>query len=311
MGLQPIIDSLRCSMKVLFTSVSSMNLEPVVNVLWRTQPDFFLCRYDHGKEAQYHYDGEVDHNILSKVDEVKPDVIIYSGPAAGKCKPQDSTFAEIKKSARTIALVCDGGCPDWHPILREYAANGLFDRMVNIDGNPNWPSRACDFTFVGLIDPVYYGLEREKTIRFGFAGGDGAKSRRDAISILKEKCGLVIGERSEAWGTYENYAQFMLRTKSVVNFPETGSQKTFHVKYRIIESGLAKCCVFERKNPITELYFEPGKDYVEYETIDDLVEKVNSISDEEMISKAQSLHDKVVSQYGADKAWKKVFESLV
>lgn len=314
MQLQPIIDSLKHSMKILFTSVSSMNLEPIQSTLDRAKLnfgfDFHLYRFDEGKEAQFHYDGECDHNILRKVEELKPDVIIYSGPAGGKCRPQNDTLISIKRYAKTIGLICDGGCPEWHPILSEYATQNVFDSMVNIDGNPNWPSRPCDHTFVGLIDPAYYGKQLPKTVNFGFCGGDGALSRRQAIEVLKKECGLEVGPRSEDWGTYQNYADFMLKTKCVVNFPETGSQKAFHVKYRVIESALARCCLFERKNPITPLYFEPGKDYVEYESIADLVEKVKSITPDEIAEKAKNLFNKVVIHHSAEVNWAKVFKSL-
>ena len=94
-GLESIMNSL-----ALWLNVSSMNQEPVASgleaIFGKTKIDFQAYRYDEGKEAQFHYDGEVDHNILRKVRETKPDMVIYSGPAAGKCKPALSTLLALR-----------------------------------------------------------------------------------------------------------------------------------------------------------------------------------------------------------------------
>lgn len=315
MQLEPIIKSLDYSMtKLLFTSVSSMNLEPIVCGLEKAikpKIDFELYKFDDGKEAQYHYSGEVDHNILRKVQQYKPDVVIYSGPAEGNCLPMNSTFEEIRKNAKTVCLVCDGGCPNWHPLLDVYKRENIFDLVINIDGNHDWPKRSNDLTFWGLIDPSYYAKASKKDIDLGFAGGNGSKHRRDALEKLK-RYGLVVPARSEQWGTYQEYADFMLRCRMVVNFPETGSGKAMHLKYRIIESGLAKCCVFEKSNPVTKRYFTPGEDYVEYEDLDDLEEKIKKAltNPDDVENKAIALKVKVERKYLPVRAWQEVFNSL-
>lgn len=298
--------------KLLFTSVSSMNLEPIVCGLEKAikpKIDFQLYRYDEGKEAQYHYDGEVDHNILKRFDSYKPDVVIYSGPAAGKCLPMNDTFAEMRKTAKVIALVCDGGCPNWHPLLQTYKDENLFDLIVNIDGNHDWPRRAHDLTFWGLIDPSYYNKTVEKTVPLGFAGGTGSKHRRDVLERLN-RFRIELPNRNESWGTYQDYADFMLRTRAVINFPQTGSGKTTHLKYRIIESGFARCCVFEQSNPITKRYFDAGRDYVEYESVEHLQMLLEKTTEEEMRVCAKNLFDKVHKNYLPIRAWQTVFDSL-
>lgn len=306
----------------LWLNVSSMNQEPVASGLAAffkdKKIDFIAYRYDEGKEAQHHYDGEVDHNIIRKVREVNPDIVIYSGPAAGKCLPNIETLEALRtkdswkySSRKSVGYVLDGGCPDWHPLLEQYKARNVFDVMVNTDGNPHWPKREHDVTVWQTIDERFYEARPIKDIRLGFAGGNGSPHRREALAMLTERCGLQTAERSEAWGSYKQFADFMLRCQMTVNFPETGSGKAFHVKNRVIEAGWAGCCLLEKKNPITALYFEPNVDYIEYETLDGLENIIKNISDSEIAFRAMNLSLKCRELYTPAKAWEQVFSKIL
>lgn len=317
MQLQPIIESLEYAMKVLFTSVSSMNLEPIVSGLEaqikpaNTFTGLSLCRFDKGKEEQHHYEGEVDHVILEAFDKHKPDIVVYSGPAEGRCRPLIGTFHKIRESAKLINLVCDGGCPNWHPLLELYRKEDCFDRTVNIDGNPDWPQKPGDITSVGPIDPRYFEKSQPRMIEFGFAGGLGSLERRQIVDRLKQSCRLEVPERSEAWGTYQNYANFMLGCKSVFNMSKTGSSKAYHCKYRVIESGLAGCVLFEEKNPITAKYFEPGKEYIEYESIDDLEQMIRGEWYKGKYAMfGEALRQRVLRDYSPESFWTRVFNAV-
>lgn len=299
----------------LWLNVSSMNQEPVANGLGRylgKRMEFIPYRYDEGKEAQFHYPGEVDHNILRKVRETNPDFIVYSGPAGGKCLAATETLASLKEKAKTIGYFLDGGCPEWHPLLEEYKAKNVFDLMVNTDGNPNWPKRPNDVTIWQAMDESYYTERPAKDIRLGFAGGNGAPHRREALAMLKERCGLQVAPRSETWGSYKShFADFMLRCQMTVNFPETGSEKAFHLKNRVIEAGFAGCCLLEKKNPVTPLYLEPNVDYIEWETLQGLENIIKNISDSEVAFRAHNLALKCRERYTAEKAWQKVFANIL
>jgi hypothetical protein len=308
-GLESIMGSL-----VLYLNVSSMNQEGTVTGLdrfFKGKLDFFAYRYDEGKEAQFHYDGEVDHNIRRKVRELTPDIIIYSGPAAGKCKPTIDTLLFLKERAKTIGYVLDGGCPDWHPVLDEYKSQNVFDLTVNTDGNPNWPKRDIDLTIWQPVDEAFYKTPVPKDIEFGFAGGTGAKHRRESIAWLEDHLSLQVAPRYEQWGTYNKFSEFMLRCKKTVNFPETGSEKSFHLKNRILEAGFAHCALFEKKNPVTPLYFDPENEYFEYNVTQDISGIWLDTPEEEFERRARNLHARVHRDYTSTKMWSKVFERFL
>ena len=299
-------------MNILFTSVSSMNLEPIVTGLEKEMGSIHLCKFDKGKEEQHHHEGEVDHEILVAFDTHKPDVVIYSGPAEGKCRPFLSTFHTMRKTAKVVNLICDGGCPNWHPLIELYNKEDCFDLNVNIDGNDNWPSREKDITSVGPIDQRYYKKTNiEKVVDFGFAGGLGSLERREATDRLKQSCGLLMAHRNERWGTYNLYADFMLSCKAVFNMGKTGSGKAHHVKYRIIESALACACVFEEVNPITQKYFTPNVDYVEYKDLPHLEQRFAEVMECRSWSNyGENLQNKEQQNYSTEKFWKRVFKAL-
>ena len=87
----------------------------------------------------------------------------------------------------------------------------------------------------------------------------------------------------------------------------TGSGKAHHVKYRVLEAAMAGCLLFEEENPITPLYFEPGIDYVEYDSIDGLV---NQVKNNTWPDRAHKLRLKAIHKYSAKRFWTKVFAAL-
>lgn len=270
-----------------------------------------VFHYDQGKEAQLHYEGEVDHQIFKIINTYKPDVVVYAGPAEGKCRPQTDTLLWIKDRAKTIAFICDGGCQGWHSIIKEYAEKNVFDLMVNGDSNTNWPHRPQDLTCHGLVDPSYYSKPAKKDIKFGAIMGLGSKRRQDETKWLTENAGLVLGERSEKWGDYQKYADFMLRTKVTINFPEGGGDGSFYqLKYRVMEAGFAHCALFERRNPITSSLLSPVDDYFEYEMVEEIPGMFTLYDEEELERRAANLHKKVTERFRPEPVWQEMLKRI-
>lgn len=317
MQIQPLVTSLEYALpKILFTSVSSMNLAPIVSGLeaaTKGKHEVVLFKFDKGKEEQFHHDSEVDLEIIKAVHEHKPDLIIYSGPAEGKCRPHTETFHIIKAHAKLMNLVCDGACPGWHPILEEYKRENAFDLICNIDGNANWPQRDSDLTLWGPIDPSYYSAADiiNKPIRFGFAGGAGNGERKEYVDYLKVKAGLVVPTRNESWGSYQEYANFLMSCQMVFNLPATGSGKAKHMKYRVIESGLAKCCLFEeRGSEVTKKFFTPGFHFTSFGSKEELAELVNGMDKDFIQAFALAHHQAVREKCSPVKFWGQVLDAL-
>lgn len=288
-----------------------------IRTLWLTNSAMIMEPYcasfpqkDQLTVFRYDKDEYVDKNINFAVDYYKPDVTIYTGHAEGPSKPNIQTLKDLRKKSKTAFEASDASCPGFRRTIEQYQENDTFDLVFNVDGNDNWPKREKDFTTVALVAPQYYEKTLPKDIRLGFAGGDGSLFRRQLIVPLEVHCGLKTHRRNEAWGSYQDCADFFMRCKMTVNFPQTASGLTYHLKARVLEAGLGKCCLFEARNPITPKWFQPGSEYIEYDDIHDLMEKINGISDEEIEMKATRLHLAVKEKYMPINTWRRVFNAL-
>lgn len=253
--------------------------------------------------------GASDEIILDTIKVIKPDVVLYIGAAGGRV-PSIETFWEIRTQAKLVHLCFDAGCPDWHPKLEEYKKAQAFDLTVNIDGNSHWPKNPWDLTLLCPIDATYYKASPVKDIHFGFQGGHASPSRIGIIEALTKQAGLQIGVRNETMGTYQSFADFMLRCQVTLNLGRTGSGQAFHVKSRVLEAGYARCFLFEQAgSPIAD-WFVPNVDYVSFETADDLTEKLKALTRSEILRVSNNLHMKVTMNYSANWFWSKVIGAL-
>ncbi len=291
-------------MKIIFIAEKmAMPNESVVSVLQHMPGiEVDLFHYDFGKEAQAHYDGEVDHNIRRYLYNRTADWIIYEGPAEGKCRPQIETFQWLKTKGKTICLVNDGGCKGWWPALQEYKDTDAFDLVVNQDGCPEWPKRPQDITCHPLLDTSYFKPKENRKNFFGGIHSFSSPHRDKATKFIIEQCGFVMGHRSDKWGDYQAYADFLCDTTITINFPQSGGG-TPMLKFRPIEAGFAKCVLLEKKNPITSLYLRPGVDYIEYEEIEDIPKILKEITPEQIESISSSLHERVNTRLCPEAVW--------
>jgi hypothetical protein len=288
-------------MKVLWITNESMALEPVVNSL----------------TSVTHWNLEITHHFYSKlvpsysyVEALNPDVVFYIGAAEGPLKMPADMFATIREHiCPVVHLCCDGACPDWWPSIQQYRKANAFTFQVNMDGSSYWPSSGNDLTTLMPLDPRPYDKTVEKDILLGFVGGTGSKERSDAIRELGSL--VTVGPRCERYGTYQDYADFMLRCKFVVNFARSGSGKTWHVKNRVREAGLAKCILLEQTNPITRQWFV---DYFEWRSVEDIrtmIKESESKDAEKCLDVSRmSLHRQVTETRNPELFWLRIFSKL-
>lgn len=301
--------------KVLWLTTASMNIEPVMNSLASVE-DFDL-EIDHFMFEGLNGKGGLDEAILFEVQKSKPDVIFYIGAVAGPDVPLPATFNAVQKQAPLVHMVFDGGCPDWWSLLKHYREKKCFSLTVNIDGSHDWPKSDGDITILCPIDPRPYNREVEKDIRLGFYGSSNCDERREVLEALSG-LGLVTRERNETFGSYEPYADFMLRTKIVVNMAGTGSGKATHVKARVIESAYAGACLLEPKHSPTSRWFKPSPhrlgcpdyDYIEYSSSHHLVEILNNLEEETAKAVGLNLKGRVLAEHSPLQVYSKIFYKL-
>lgn len=296
-------------MKILLLTTGSINTEPVQGSLesymeegWELE----LCNYSNNPN-------EV---IVTKALQSLPELIIYFSVAAGPSLPSIETFKVIKDIAPLVHICFDASCPDWHPLLKNYIENECFDLTVNIDGNFTWPQGDKDFTALCPIDPrpykkmdSNYGRYTSRTVHCGFAGGTGSKDRQEMISYLQQNGAIKVMQRDERYGTYQNYADFSMQCKNILNMSACGSGKARQVKARVLEAGMSHALLLEERGSATKNWFKAGQDYLEYTTKEEALELIEGLMDNEATSYsyAENLHAKVIKHHNANLFWSKVF----
>lgn len=251
--------------------------------------------------------------LYQKLKDEKPDFIIYIGSAWGR-QPSLALLSQINaKVAPMVHLCSDAADPPWWPLLREYAAMGCFSLQVAIDGNDNWPGAEQGLTLLTPVDPANFQhvpkhTEREIVCGYGGNAGSPGGMRRSILWEVATHNLLTFRLRDES--EYEGYCRFLQNCRMSLNAPHTGTEQKMHVKGRVIESGLAGCCLLEVVDSPTNKWFEPGLDYLEYASIDQCRDYVRALSAEETERRGERLREKILGAHTPAIFWARVLDRI-
>lgn len=220
----------------------------------------------------------------------------------------------LRDQAPLILLLTEGSDPHWKALLHTYAMWGVFSRIVNIDGNSQWPGAINDLTLLTPIDSMPFGEPLPLEQRWHTMGFSGGVS--DFRRVLLGKIPFVRVRDCPPEPTYENYlqhAEFLRRCVACLNLrnmaPESGGN---HVKGRVLEAALAGACLFEPVGTPTSQWFTPGVDYVEYESVEHIKELMLAAHDRhfELLQMAEIMRRKVLVEHSPSRFWTQVFKGV-
>lgn len=296
-------------MKILWLSWSYITCEP-----WRAsleslrQHEISTCWYDRLPQP-------MDRGIMDAVDRTEPDVVLYTGMADWSKTPSSNTFRRIRSKCPIVHISGDLSDPPCHEFLYAYKDAECFTLTVNIDGNDDWPKWGKDYTALSPTAPQFYLKQKSIGIRdidLGFAGSFSSPSRAEIINHLRNNAGMVIKPYNQAYGSYQEYASFLMRCKIVPNVPISGSDAVRQVKGRVLESGLAGCCLVDHVTSKASAWFEPYKDYFEYDTKESAAEVIKALLEapELMQEVADNLQKKILRHHSPEQFWGRLFSRL-
>lgn len=294
--------------KALWISWSFITGEP-----WHKSLEAYL-----GHESPIHwYDRSYpcDRGCLDAADRERPDVIIYTGMAAWEKTPTIDTFRRLGKTAPIIHISGDLSDPPYIPYLEVYNEAKCFWRSVNIDGNDEWPKGPNDITTLSPIAPQFFTGAKpiaERPINFGFAGGYSSPSRQEIINPLVAHAGLVLKPYDHRYGTYQAYADFLMKCKIVLNIPFSGSDAVRQVKGRVLESALAGCCLLDHAESKARKWFRLPIEFISYETPEQAAEIVRILATDPITMQwtSDNLRRRVLTEHSPDVFWPRVFQGL-
>jgi len=292
-------------MKILWCAFDFMTAEPWLEGLRSLGHEIHV----------YHYMRHSERLLLDAADIFRPDATVYLGMAPWDKTPSPKTLARLRKICPTVHISGDLSDPPWFPFLEKYREHESFTRTVNIDGNPNWPSQSADLTLLSPTAPHFFRDQKplsERPIPFGFAGSYSSPSRKEIIEYLVKNAGLRLKGYDHRYGTYQEYANFLMSCQIVPNVPISGSDAVRQVKGRVLECGEAGCVLLDHADSWAKHWFKPGVDYASYDNKEGAVAMAQYLLDspKRMTDLAASLQRKVLTDHGPEKFWPKVLGGL-
>jgi hypothetical protein len=264
-----------------------------------------------GKSPDIAHEALPDH-----IQGLSPDFVLMIGQCenAGGMAISDQILTNICLNRKTMHLCCDGSEPAWWPQVERYKT--IFSLQVNIDGVSAGPFADSGITTLCPIDASKYEnvpLVKDRGISLGFRGGYGQRGSDARANIICDimDAGLITSELRH--GTdYNEYRDFLLRCKCTWNHAGNGGGGTqFHVKARVVESMMAGSILVETEGSPASQYFDPGVDYLTYNTIDQVRQAIGWVSSN--TDPAQQMADQARSRaqkYSAAMFWERIFKEV-
>ena len=190
-------------------------------------------------------------------------------------------------------------------IIIDYPRSDIHDSLSKSDKD----------LYLWTPESEYYFRPESQNIDVSFVGSCRYKDRANYISRLKERVPDIIvsgGQREEKL-SFSSYASLIRRTKIGINFCKNPMGNGYsQTKGRVFEIIASKSLLLEEKNESTPNFFTPNEDYIEFSSIDELVDKINYFkqNESERIKIAESGYNKYTNNYTSKHFWNKVMEKI-
>jgi hypothetical protein len=254
------------------------------------------------------------HELVEAAATIRPDFIVHIGAVEqyhGRPVPRPEIFRNLKSVAPLIHMCNDAADPPWWPLLEQYDREDCFTVQVSIDGSRDNPIARFHNGLLALtpidcrsFEPRPWG---ERCIRMGMVGGIGHTHRGDTCNDLIRR-GFLTFNAGPVGRSYADMAWLMCRTKITFNYGCTGTGDRWHVKGRVVEAGFAGCCLLEHRNTPTRYWFEPGTEFLEYETAEEAAFICETSSEDKLSQVAERFRDRVVWEHHPYIFWNKVLK---
>ena len=233
-----------------------------------------------------------DWQLLEYIQEHKPDVVFYIGACSGSGVPRPSTLIQARGMVPLISIVSDAGDAPWHPVMKAYRRRGCFDVQVAIDGVKGSPA---DLVTLTPVSHKLFAGQVTKDVRCGFSGTLGNDVRTQIVRSLEWFADLQVRNRTKTDG-YPEHIAFLKRCQMTLNVSFNGSSTGHHIKGRVIEAGLAECCLLEHvDSPIADWF--PSDCYISYRTPKDAAQTILRLGDATIQETAARLHHEVTTRF--------------
>ena len=255
-------------------------------------------------------------HITYKTKEIidkEPELVVISFLGSSPLNPSTNMVKELHKSGIKICVMWpDTGYP-WALEMIESLGDAV---KLHVSYGGERIEHPYDKNHLWLWAPQDERLFRPSTSRrpISFVGSlHGYVDRSQYLRYAVEKGVLgpedITGGQREKALSAEEYAHRIRSSGININFPESPSGKD-QCKGRVIESIASMTMLLERKNEATPNLLKPGVEYVEFDTLDDFVDKIKYYKDNELkaFEVAVAGYKTYKDKYSSNKFWTKVLE---
>lgn len=267
----------------------------------------------------YDTPGRSDSVLFGELQEAKPDLVVYIGSRWGP-QPSIAILAAInERIAPSVHLCSDAADQPWWDLLREYHLGSAFSLQVAIDGSHKFPVADACMVALTPVDPSLFQAcpkHADRPFAGGYAGnpGGGYGSKRTGMlsALLQRSVIDQLHIRSNLPHTNEMYCRFLQQCRMSINIAWTGTETSLHVKGRVLESGLAGCCLLETRGAPSSYWFRPGLDYLEYGSPDEAANIIRRLLHEPEATQAMgiSLRNRIITQHTPRHFWERILERI-
>lgn len=336
--------------RVLILSTSTNNTDTVINSLKSLERyDVEVFRYDknyhsicaqaiaQNPDYEQHYKAgnlsvpydlaNMDPQVLEMISDYNPDIVIYISAWTGDFRLSVETLSDINSKRPLIHMLFDQSDDPWWNQLKTFEEANAFSLTVGIDGGHYWPG-GIDWdglweiknaiTLLTPLDPApFRGTSmpfHDRPFPITYNGNANGWVRAAYLQQIQKRLDkvLFVRNRDDRCDSYKEYIEFMKHSRLTINIPFTGSNAKKHVKGRVLEAGFAGACLLEMKNDATESWFTPWHHYIDYTSVDELVDWAEFLMKHPRISAeiAVSMREELERNHCPLVFWDNVFASL-
>ncbi|MDA7792360.1 glycosyltransferase [bacterium] len=282
----------------------------VETVVWGNLGTIFNCR----------------KTIIDKILTTKPTLIIFSSYAVSRKKytqPNLMFIEWLRKHCPHTKLLSVWWDTASYSFWETFPKQSPFDRHLIVD-NPSLDqaiglASGCiqDKKFVFLFPPYvpfqdFFPQEKEVDVFFSGQINDYRDSRSKFINYLIDNVpeSLVKTDARKNQMSWVKYCSLMRKSRMVINFSK--SVDGHQIKGRAIEAFFCRALLLETKHSPISKFFEPGIDYVEFETKEDMLEKINFYQKNPVLRDtiASSGHKKALEKATSNNFWQLALDHL-
>ena len=164
----------------------------------------------------------------------------------------------------------------------------------------------------------YFGGFNTKDIDICFLGTFHSFIRVEFLKFLennikKDKNYLFSGGQRQNALSPEKYAELTRRTKIMLNFSYSPNGN-HQVKGRVFEATSSGCLLLESKNELTNYFYEPNKEYIEFVNKEDCLDKILYFFKDENKEEREKISlnglKKFNENYTNNHFWNKLFKEI-